>query len=157
MRRLVVAPALVLLALALPLAAQAKGPSTASLSGPGLTRAVAVSGDGEVTGTLLGRLTMTSGFFAQVFGQTPDPTLAARPAGALGPRYRVVYVVPGPHARSSRLVQWVYPFAKGGPLTYVKPGQTFWDGRKTHGGWFRAAGLQRVLRQLGVPAKAPSA
>jgi hypothetical protein len=154
MRRVVVGVALV--ALALPVAAQAKGPSSASISGPGLARALAVTGNGEVTGTSLGRLTMTGGFFSQVFGQTPDPTFATRPAGTLGPRYKAVYVVPGPNGIESRLVQWLYPYAKSGPLTYMRPGQAFWDVEQTHGGWFRATGLRRALVRMGLPSVAPT-
>jgi hypothetical protein len=156
MRRVVVAVALV--ALALPVAAQAKGPTSASISGPGLSGALAVTGDGEITGTALGRLAMTGGFFAQVFGQTPDPTFASRPvgAGALGPRYKTVYVVPGPNGIESRLVQWLYPYAKSGPLTYMRPGQMFWDGKQAHGGWFRATGMRRILVRMGLPAVAPA-
>jgi hypothetical protein len=138
------------LALAAPVAALAKGPSSASISGPGLTRALAVVGDGEVTGNALGSLAQTSGFFPQMFGQSPDPTLAMRPAATLGLRYKVVYLVPGPNSVRSKVVQWVYPYAKGGSLTYMKPGQRFWGGRKAHGGWFRATGLQSVLRQIGL-------
>src|SRR5262249_15740371 len=127
MRTLVFVGALV--TLAIPVAALAKGPSSASISGPGLVRVLAVAGDGAVTGNALGSRAHTSGFFPQMFGQTPAPTLAARPAGSLGPRFRVVYVVPGPNALRSRVVQWVYPFAKGGPVTYIRPGQRFWNGR----------------------------
>jgi hypothetical protein len=99
---------------------------------------------------------MTGGFFPQMFGQTPDPTSATRPAGSLGPRYKVVYVVPGPNSIVSRIVQWVYPYAKNGPVTYVRPGQPFWESDRTHGGWFRATGLKRVLVRMGLPAVAPS-
>jgi hypothetical protein len=147
----------VLIVLAVPVAALAKGPSSASISGPGISRTLAVAGDGEVTGNALGNLTQASGFFAQMYGQTPDPTLASRPTVvALGPRYKVVYIVPGPNAIRSRVVQWVYPFAKGGPLTYMKSGQRFWGERKAHGGWFRAPGLAGVLRQIGLRSAARS-
>src|SRR5438132_8259434 len=154
MRTLVLLGALV--ALAIPVAALAKGPSSASISGPGMSRALAVAGDGEVTGNALGSLAQTSGFFPQMFGQTPDPTVSTRPTIALGPRYKVVYVVPGPNAIRSRLVQWLYPFAKGGPVTYLKPGQRFWGGRTAHGGWFRAPGLAGVLRRIGLHTAARS-
>jgi hypothetical protein len=154
MRRVVVAVALV--ALALPVAAQAKGPSSATISGPGLERALAVTGNGEITGTALGKLTMNAGFFPQVFGQTPNPILAKRPVGALGPRYKSVYIVPGPNGIESRLVQWLYPYAKGGPFTYMRPGQAFWEGEQTLGGWFRAPGLRRILVRMGLPAVAPA-
>ena len=71
--------------------------------------------------------------------------------------YRVVYLVPGPEGVESRIVQLVYPFAKPVVLTYVRPGQIFWDGRETHGGWYHArAVLKRVLERAGLPARAPT-
>jgi hypothetical protein len=144
-------------ALVVPAVATAKGPVSASISGPGAARALAVSGNGEMPGNPLGTLTTAGGFFAQMFGQVPDLTLKARPKGTLGPRYTVVYVVPGPNNIESRVVQFAYPYAKPVALTYMKPGQLFWDGRKAHGGWFRAnASLRKVLVQAGLPQKAPS-
>jgi hypothetical protein len=155
MRRYLAAAAFV--ALLLPALAAAKGPVSASISGPGLDRSLAVRGDGETPGNPLGTLTMAGGFFAQMFGQTPDPTLKVRPAGTLGPRYTVVYVVPGPNSIQSRVVQYVYPYAKPVPVTYLKPGQVFWNNRKAHGGWFRAApALKRTLVRMGLPATTPA-
>jgi hypothetical protein len=153
MRRYLLAAAL--LALALPTLAAAKGPASASISGPGLARTLAVTGDGEGPGTALGNLASTSGFFAQMFGQHPDPTLASRPKATLGPRYTVVYVVPGPNEVESRVVQYVYPYAKPVALTFMKPGQSFWDNQKAHGGWYRSARLKAVLVRAGLPARAP--
>jgi hypothetical protein len=156
MRRYVIAAALVI-ALALPALAVAKGPSSASISGPGLGRSLAVTGDGETPGNPLGTLATSTGYFAQMFGQTPDTTMKVRPSGTLGPRYVVVYLVPGPNDVQSRVLQSVYPYAKPVALAYMKPGQTFWDGRKTHGGWYRAApGLKKMLVRMGLPARAPS-
>jgi hypothetical protein len=155
MRRYLVAIAIV--ALALPALAGAKGPVGASISGPGLDRMLTVSGDGEGPGTALGNLTMASGFFAQVFGQTPDPTLRSRPAGTLGMRYRVVYTVPGPNGANSRLVQFVYPYAKPVALSYMRPGQPFFESDHTYGGWFKGAKtLKRTLVHAGVPARPAS-
>jgi hypothetical protein len=152
MRRYLVAAAVV--ALIVPALASAKGPSGASISGPGLERTLTITGDGEGLGTQLGNLTMRSGFFAQMFGQTPDPTLRTRPAGTLGPRYTVIYVVPGPNNVSSRIVQRVYPFAKPVALTYMKPGQPFWESDHTYGGWFKASlTLKKILLRAGVPAR----
>src|SRR5262245_34518208 len=62
MRRYLVAAAVV--ALLVPALAAAKGPSGASISGPGLDRTLTISGDGEGLGTQLGNLAMRSGFFA---------------------------------------------------------------------------------------------
>jgi len=154
MRRYLVAAALV--ALVLPTLAAAKGPSSASISGPGLDGPLTIGGNGEETGTALGTLTMASGFFEQVFGQSPDPTFTTRPRGTLGPRYRIVYVVPGQEVRS-RIVQHVYPYAKPVAVTHMRPGQRFWEVNSTHGGWFRAGvALRRMLVQAGLPARPPS-
>ena len=107
MRKYLLAAALV--ALVLPALAAAKGPVSASVSGPRLDGALTIRGDGEGHGTALGTLAMKSGFFPQMFGQSPDPTLASRPSGSVGPRYKVVYIVPGPNDIQSRVVQFVYP------------------------------------------------
>lgn len=154
--RIYVIAAAGLVALALPVMAIAKGPSSASISGPGLDTPLLVTGDGEGQGTALGTLASAGGFFAQMYGQSPDPTLASRPGGTLGPRYTAVYVVPGPNSIESRVVQYIYPYAKPGALTYMKPGQRFWEGRKAHGGWYRAsAGLKKMLVRAGLATRAP--
>jgi hypothetical protein len=154
MRRYLIAATLV--ALVVPALAAAKGPASASNSGPGLERALAIEGDGEGPG-MLGSLATASGFFAQMYVQTPDPTVARRPATRLGPRYVIVYLVPGPNDIQSHVTQYVYPYAKPTSVTYMKPGQRFWDGRQAHGGWYRAgAALERVLVRAGLPATAPS-
>jgi hypothetical protein len=154
MRRYVVAAAVV--ALVLPALAAAKGPVSATISGPGLDRSLAIAGDGEGPGTALGTLAAASGYFPQMFGQSPDPTHASRPKATLGPRYRAVYLVPGPNDVQSRVVQLIYPYAKPVALTFMKPGQRFWDGRRAHGGWYRAsARLKAVLVRAGLPATRP--
>jgi MYXO-CTERM domain-containing protein len=139
-------------ALVLPAAAAAKGPASASVSGPGLDRPLRFAGNGEWgNNTPLGRLTAEAGFFPAAFGQQPDPMLPARPAGKLGPRLRISYVVPG--NGTDRIVQYVYPYARGGAVTYMKPGQPIFD-VTTQGGWFRAEGLRRTLVRQGLPARA---
>ena len=137
--------------------AAAKGPSTASLSGPGLDHALPIKGEGESgPGTPLGSLVELGGFFPQVFLQVPDPTRRTRPAGDLGPRYRITYRVPGPHGTST-LVQDVYPYAKT-PVTYMTPDQRFWGVNHTHGGWFVAGpGLKVTLVAAGLPESPPPA
>jgi hypothetical protein len=141
-------------ALALPALAAAKGPTTASMSGPGISGARQFGGNSEGgTGTPLGALAMGGGFFPQAFGQQPDPTLATRPRGTLGPRYRITYKVPGP-SESSTLHQDFYPYARPAPLTYMKPGQSFWGTQRTHGGWFVAD--RSLKRKLGLPAQPPA-
>jgi hypothetical protein len=136
--------------------AAAKGPSSASLTGAGLGRALPVRGLGESgPGTPLGALVQFGGFFPQVFGGVPDPTRETRPSGDLGPRYRVVYRVPGPDGEST-IVQDVYPYAKPNPVTHMRADQPFWGDMHTHGGWFVAGPrLKATLVEVGVPKSAP--
>jgi hypothetical protein len=147
------------LALALPGLAAAKGPESASISGPGLDRSLPITGAGEMgSGTPLGALVDAGGFFAQMYGQSPDPTLPSQPNGTLGPSFRITYVVPGPNGIRSRVIQQVYPYAKPSPVSYMAPGQSFWGNKTTSGGWFRApADLKKMLVSLGLPATAPRA
>jgi len=144
-------------ALLLPVAALAKGPSSASVSGPGLLGSVPVPGEGEGGyGTPLGDLVSAGGFFPAMFGQSPDPMSKAKPKGLLGPRYTVTYVVPGPNGKST-IVQQIYPYAKPDPVTYMKPGQAFWGDQRTYGGWFRgSAQLKAALVRIGLPASPPA-
>ena len=158
MRRLLVLAALTALAaFAAAAPAAAKVPSTASITGPGLDHALPVKGEGEGgTGTPLGSLVQLGGFFPQVFRETPDPTIRAQPTADLGPRYQVAYRVPGPSGTST-IVQDVYPYAKPGPVTYVRAGQRFWSDNRTYGGWFvSTAALKTALVRTGLPKQPPS-
>jgi hypothetical protein len=142
-------------ALVLPGVAAAKGASKATVDGPGLGAPVALGGNGESGGTPLGDLGQYAGFFPAVFGQSPDPTVTKRPAGQLGPRYRIAWTVPGPDGDST-IRQDVYPYAQPYPVTYMKPGQEFWDGQRTHGGWYLGDRLlKQTLVDAGLPASAP--
>ena len=145
--------AAVLVALALPALAAAKGPTAASISGPGFSKTVIVRYDGS-GGTPGGDLTQQAGFFPAAFGQSPDPMLHRRPAD-LGPRYTVVWKVPGAGSRE-RLQQDLYPYARGGAVTFMKPGQPIFD-MTTRGGWYRDPQLKRTLVGLGLASQAPSA
>ena len=149
---------LFLAAVALPTAALAKGAESATLSGPGLKKAgILITGGGEPgSGTPLSQLADEAGFFPQVFGQSPDPLLTAAPKGPLGPAYTIGWVMPGPSGTKSTIVQTVYPYAKPDPLTYLKPGQTFFDGQTTLGGWYQTpVRLKSDLVAIGIPATAP--
>jgi hypothetical protein len=157
MRKLIVLATLgTLAALAGTAPASAKGPSAASLTGPGLNHAIRISGYGEGgSGTPLGALVQFGGFFPQVFGQSPDPPTRKQPTADLGPRYRVVYRVPGPSSGST-IVQNVYPYAKPSPVTHMRAGQRFWGDMHTKGGWVVAeAGLKAALVKAGLPKSAP--
>ena len=140
------------LALALPAVAIAKGASEARIQGPGLDQPLVLRGGEQST---LSALAQDAGFFQAVFGQEPDPMLAKRPAGDLGPRYEVTYRMPGP-ARESEIRQALYPYAKPTPLTHTAPGQPFFGADRTRGGWFAAPEtLKDTLVAAGLPATRP--
>ena len=144
-------------ALVLPGAALAKGPVEATIAGPGLNGAIVVPGNGEDGGVSpLGRVVENGGFFPLAFGQQPDPTTKQRPKGDLGPSYTVTFVVPGPTGEDN-LVAELYPYADP-PVVHMAPGQPFFDGQRTRGGWILAAdGLKPALVALGLPETAPVA
>jgi hypothetical protein len=153
---------LAIAALSLPPAALSKGPSGALISGPG---AGGRGGGGDLTSTgccTPESPTMTlaehAGFFLAVFPQEPNPMLASRPKGDLGPRYTITYTVPGPSNETWRIRQDVYPYATPAPVTYMEPGQEVFEiVGGTRGGWFRAdPRLKETLVSAGLPANAPA-
>ena len=154
-RPLLLATALAALLL-FPAASAAKGPSVASVTGPGLRHAVSIEGYGEgVNETALGILVSDGGFFAQVYGATPVAK-TSRPVGMLGPRYEVTYTVPGGPNGDSSLRQDLYPYAAKGPVTYMAPDQKFWGRQYTPGGWSRGTiQLRNALVKTGLPSRAP--
>ena len=139
--------------------AAAKGPTKVTITGPELARAIVLGGDAEGNvSSRFGQLVQQTGWFPQVFRQTPESTSRTRPPGKLGPRYDAVYLVPGPDGGTSLVRQQLYPYAAAGPLTYLRPGQPVFptQGMTTHGGWYRSpVALRRLLVSLGFPARAP--
>jgi MYXO-CTERM domain-containing protein len=135
--------------------ASAKGPSEASIEGPGLSGAVSLSGY-EGSGTL-GDFLQRGGFFPAVFARAHDPMQDTRPKGELGPKYVVTYVMPGPNNEEDVLLQDVYPYGQPEAVTYMEPGQLFWTTRETRGGWFVGGlGLTNTLVDAGLPASPPA-
>ncbi len=142
-------------ALAFPATALAKGPSEASLKGPGLDKAIAFAGT-EEPGTPLGDLTQFAGFFPAAFGQEPNPMLPSRPKGDLGPKYEIEYTVPGPEGEVFQISQDVYPYAEPDAVTYMAPRQDiFHNPDGTLGGWYQSPELRAFLVKSGLPKAAP--
>jgi hypothetical protein len=171
LRRLIVVTALAavmsiaaVITLATP--ALAKGPSQARITGPGLARAIVVSGAGEPGQQgMLAVLAGQTGLFTALFGadasvpyQTPTRLRPQPPKASLGPRYTVIYTVPGvtpqPGEQFGRIHQDLYPGAVGGPIIYTPPGQDGFGRPLQVTGWLRASPqLTRTLAQLGVPSR----
>src|SRR5215212_3835019 len=82
--------------------------------------------------------------------------LAVAPtAGARGPRYTVTWTFPNGDGGADKVRQSVWPYAAGGPLTFMAPGQPVLD-TTTKGGWYRADdGLRLTLIALGLPKRQP--
>ena len=151
--------------------ALAKGPIEASIDGPGLSDSITLGGgeyeDALAPGAPLMVLAEGTGFFEAAFGArvyesdpetgTPTTALSERPAGDLGPRYVITYLVPGPNNEEDDVTQHLYPFAKRGYVTYMAPGQPFFGGRETVGGWFLAPSeVEETLEAAGLPADSPT-
>jgi hypothetical protein len=154
MRRLVLM-GVILAALVLAATAQGKGPSSATIDGPGADGGISIGGNGEPgSGAPLGSFAEHTGFFAATFQKSLTPS---RPKGDLGPRYTITYVVPGPNGEEDTIRQDLYPYAAGGPVTYTAAGQSYFRTEGTQGGWHRASvGFKNMLVNAGLPATAPS-
>jgi hypothetical protein len=134
-------------ALVLPTAAFGKGPTSATLTGPGTGGITFSSYQGPEPN--LTHITQHAGFFATVFGGAAGQMLPGRPEGDLGPRYTMRYEIGPEHV----VIQAVYPFATPGALTYTRPGQQVFDRERSRGGWFRGGPqLTETLVAAGLPA-----
>ena len=150
-------PLICLLGLFLAAPAQAKGPDSATLTGPGLKEPLVFSygPDGLVS---LGLLAQKGGFWVQAFGAPAGvdqgKVLAAKPRGNLGPRYMVVYRVPRSPETSSLVRQELYPYAAK-PVSHMAK-QRLWT-RTVPGGWYQLGPrLKAALIKAGLPATPPA-
>jgi hypothetical protein len=132
--------------------AGAKGPIAASITGPGLASPLKLSYRSAESRDAMTKLTQDGDFFRQAFASMPARPAARRPpAGSLGPRYLVVYTVPGPRGNSV-LRQHLYPYATAGAVTFMPRGQRFWGTYRTRGGWSRGSlALTDALVAAGLP------
>ena len=144
--------------------ALAKGPTLVRITGPGLAHPIVISGGGE-PGQLdrLAVLATQTGLYTAMFGPNVVGPAPARlrtppPAAALGPRYIVVYTVPGvtplPGQQFGRIQEDLYPHTARGPVIYIPPGQHGFGQPLLVTGWLRATPrLVPTLARLGVPSR----
>jgi hypothetical protein len=159
--RVLAVAALAALLLAIPTAAQAKGATAATISGGGPGGLpggpITLKGDGEPgSSTDLGMLAQGSGLYTVVFGDDPSAVLKAAPTDRLGPRYTITWTFPDPNGGKDRkVIQRVYPYAAGGPVTFTPAGQPVLD-MTTRGGWYQGFdGFRAQLIELGLPDRQP--
>jgi hypothetical protein len=164
-RRVLAMLVLTLLLAAVPTAAQAKGASAATISGGGPGGLpggpIDLAGDGEPgSGTELANLAEAAGVFALLWeddGQSGALDAAPAATGERGPRYTITWTFPNGAGGEDKVRQSVWPYAAGGPITYMRPGQPVLDGT-TKGGWYRSAdNLRQTLVTLGLPDRPPLA
>ena len=161
-RRVLAMLVLALLLAAVPTAAQAKGASAATISGGGPGGLpggpIDLNGDGEPgSGTDLANLADSAGVFATLFQDGAAGKLTSPPAGGRGPRYTITWTFPNGAGGADKVRQSVWPYAAGGPLTFMAPGQPVLD-TTTRGGWYRASDdLRQRLIALGLPRRQPLA
>jgi hypothetical protein len=160
-RRALAMLVLALLLAVVPTAAQAKGATGATISGGGPGGLpggpITLKGDGEPgSGTDLADLAQAAGVWAVLFDDGPGGELASVPATAdRGPRYTITWIFPNGAGTEDKVRQSVWPYAAGGPLTFMASGQPVLDAT-TKGGWFQAAdNLRQSLIALGLPSREP--
>jgi hypothetical protein len=149
---------LALLLAMVPTAAQAKGASAATISGGGPGGLpggpISIKGDGEPgSGSGLASLAEDAGMWALLFedGAPGAAAAAPTPAARRGPRYTITWTFPNGAGTEDLVRQFVWPYAAGGPVTYLAPGQKVLDTR-TEGGWYQASdALRTSLIGLGLP------
>jgi len=157
--RVLAVAALAALLLAVPTAAQAKGATAATIDGGGPGGLpggpITLRGDGEPgSGTDLGTLAEGAGMFAVMF-EDGGGGLAAAPTDRLGPRYTITWTFADDTAKGRKVRQDVYPYAAGGPVTFMPAGQAVFD-TTTAGGWYQGFdGFRTQLIELGLPNRAP--
>jgi hypothetical protein len=137
----------------------AKGASKIVIQGPGLVHPITVEPGESTSADQLWPLMMDSRFFLGLcHGRCGSRSrLAQRPSQGLGPRYTLTYTM-NLDVRPHEVVQYVFPYARPNPVTYMPARQTFLQHHKTRGGWFLAPQrLERELITLGLPATAAEA
>jgi hypothetical protein len=150
---------LLLVPLALALTASpalAKGPTSFTVSGPGLDEPLLADARAEQRPAAYWRLVEGLHFFEAAMQSPSGTRRTAAPTSTLGPRYRIRHRIPLSSNRPIVIEQDLYPYASGGPVTYMRPGQEFLQ-YKTAGGWYRAAAhVKAALVARGLPASPTS-
>ncbi len=150
----VVTVALVVIGVSSPVAA--KGPESATITGPGIDEPVELMDTGDAA--LVGLFMEQTGLW---YGTGDLPSPIEEPAGDLGSAYTLTWINSGPpgldvEVRTIRQV--IYPNAESGPVIHT-PDQSSLSGWGPGViGWFAApGGLRNTLVELGVSISEPPA
>ena len=145
---------MLLLAIAIP--AAAKPPiAEARISGPGLSQGdLRISGRGATSGMWASGIDLFDHLDDEMAGSIAQLGLTA---AELGPRYVVSYRFDAGSSRPPAIVrQELYPYAKGGPVTYSRPGQRIFGGLTITAGWYQSPlDFFQYLVDQGLPESNP--
>lgn len=156
MKRLLLVPTLLLIALAAPVVvaapAHAKGATSVTIEGPGMETVTVGHFTRRTDDVDLGSLSEVAGIYG-IFGSgqyTDAPDLSD---AELGPRYVLTWY----QASDVMAVSHVYPFAAGGAWAVVPEGQTLY-GEAIQTGWWRGGtALEDAMVTLGARDPAAAA
>lgn len=139
----------VLVPLTLAAPAEAKGPESAVVSGPGMdsTRLTWANAETDLAALL---------DIAFPWGGGNRAWVANPPPGDLGPMYTAAYPMPGEMGPGRKEVvrQELYPFADSGPVVYTAPGQTMFGTPLNQGWQATSPQLTTLMRSLGADPNA---
>jgi hypothetical protein len=145
---------MLLLAIAVP--AAAKPPlAEARISGPGLSGGdLRISGRGATSGMWASGIDLFDHLGDEIAGSIAQLGLTA---AGLGPRYVVSYRFDAGSSKPPGIVrQELYPYAKGGPVTYTPPGQRIFGGLTITAGWYQSSlDFFQYLVDQGLPESNP--
>jgi hypothetical protein len=152
-RAALVLAAVTVLVVVLAVPAAAKGPTGATITGPGIDDPIVIEGFGERgAGGNFSALVEAAGFWVLIGGVEalgPGEVLDGPPSGDLGPMYLVAW-----HLGDDTAEAEVYLEASGGPVVHVVPDNIVEFGISAPGGWFAASSsLPDLLARYGVPVQ----
>jgi hypothetical protein len=152
MRRGIVLAGVLALAMLVMGPAWAKGPTGATITGPGIDEPIELEGDGELqAGSEFSRFVETAGFWQLVYDVEP-PVLAggqvlSDPPADLGARYTITW-----HLGGDSVATDLYPEAAGGPVLHLAAQRLEFMDHDAREQWFAAApALLTMLDDYGVP------
>jgi len=156
-----IAPAIAALLLVVaPVAASAKGPVAATVAAEDGSRIeLGSSKSSWDEGDPFVRLMESTHALSAIFRTDPS-ILTEPPTGVLGPRFEITWDLGlVDRGEPTHLVrQDAYPYAEGGAVTFVPPGQALYGADETWGGWYSASPeLPAVLEELGLAPPAVDA
>jgi hypothetical protein len=131
--------------------AEAKGPTDALLTGPGIDQPIDLRQ--EVEGMTFWDLADRLSYSVTFDGHPPSPPVLENPNRDLGPAYPLRWSGPGP-GEDFAVTVVLYPWADDGARLYVPPGQTTLSGSPTEEFWLPLRpDAVNALRKVGLPPR----